>query len=63
MTALLRLFPAGNREMNHDISCTGQDPNRTPAKYLEKRYSCGTVPFQKETFAATLCEYNYITQT
>jgi hypothetical protein len=48
--------------MSHDISCTGQDHNRAPAKYLEKRYSCGTVSFQTETFAASLWEYNYITQ-
>jgi len=25
MTVLPRLFPAGTREMSHDISCTGQD--------------------------------------
>jgi hypothetical protein len=54
MTVLPRLFPAGSGEMSHDISCKGQDPNLAPAKYLEKRYSCGTVPFQKETFAASL---------
>ena len=62
MTVLPRLFPAGTGEMSHDISRTGQDPNWSPAKYLEKRYSCGTVRFQKETFAASLWEYCYIAQ-
>jgi hypothetical protein len=45
-------FPSGTEEMSHDISCTGEDPNQAPAKYsyIEKRYSCSTIPCQKEIF-------------
>jgi hypothetical protein len=50
MTVLPRHFPAGTGEMSHDISCSVQDPNQAPAKYVEKRYICGTVPCKKETF-------------
>lgn len=62
MMVLPRLFPAGTGEMSHDISCTGQDLNRAPAKNLEKSFSCGKVPFQKEDVSVTLWRHNYTTQ-